>query len=67
MGATVCQFGCMPSELMLPSYTFISNLIKDIDVSASDVNSLLFILYKLDTLEKLYTLIATLMPVWLTA
>jgi hypothetical protein len=48
---------------MLPSYTPISNLIGDIDVSASDVNSLLFILYKLDTLEKSYTLIATLMPV----
>ena len=65
MGATARQFGCMPGQLVLPDNSTVPDLIGDIDVAASDVNTILFVIDELPNLEKAQALLATLMPVWL--
>ena len=65
MGATARQFGCMPGQLILPDNSTVPDLIGDIDVAASNVNAILFIIDELPNLEKAQALLATLMLVWL--
>ena len=65
MGATARQFGCMPGQLVLPDNSTVPNLIGDVDVAASDVNAILFVIDELPNLDKAQALLATLMPVWL--
>ena len=63
MGATARQFGCMPGQLVLPDNSTVPDLIRDVDVAASDVNAILFVIDKLPNLEKAQALLVTLMLV----
>ena len=65
MGATARQFGCIPGQLVLPDNSTVPDLIRDVDVAASDVNAILFVINELPNLKKAQALLATLMPVWL--
>ena len=65
MGATARQFGCMPSQLVLPDNSTVPDLIGDVDITASDVNAILFVIDELPNLDKAQALLVTLMPVWL--
>ena len=54
------------SPLSLPHVKTIPQFVEDMTVAASDVNSILFVLDELPIIEKAQTLMASLMPVWLT-
>ena len=57
----------LPFSFGLPVPESIPTLIKDTTVSASDVNSVLFVINKLPIIDKAETLIASLFLVWLAA
>ena len=58
----------MPGDLQLmPDHSPIPDIIGDVDVSVSDINSLLFVIDKLPNIKKVHVLMATLIPVWLAS
>ena len=60
------QFDCPASELrLLPDNSLIPDLIHGVDITVQDVNSVLFVIDTLPNIDKVRTLMACLMLIWL--